>query len=110
MAVVVKAERVVEFPVGEQSRVGGDHRSAKLEHQAAVEIQSKNLATRFTRPGGKRDARLLGGVQAFRPRTPQGPGFQVAVVISPVSGSAAAAASSAGRGSRRRLAFDCLSR
>jgi len=27
-----KAERVVELPIGEQSRVGGDHRSAKLEH------------------------------------------------------------------------------
>jgi hypothetical protein len=27
-----KAESVVELPVREQSRVGGDHRSAKLEH------------------------------------------------------------------------------
>jgi len=32
------------------------------------------------------------------------------VVISLVSGSAVAVASSAGRGSRRRLAFDCLGR
>ena len=44
-----KAERVVEFPIGEQSGVGGDHRSAKLEHQPAVEIESENLGTRFTR-------------------------------------------------------------
>ena len=34
-----KAERVVEFPVREQAGVGGDHRSAKLEHQPAVEIE-----------------------------------------------------------------------
>jgi hypothetical protein len=39
-----------------------------------------------------------------------GRGFQESGMISPVSGSAAAATSSGGRGSRRRLAFDCLSR
>jgi hypothetical protein len=44
-----KAERVVEFPVREQAGVGGDHRSAKLEHQPAVEIESENLGIRFTR-------------------------------------------------------------
>jgi hypothetical protein len=45
-----KAERVVEFPVGEQSRVGGDHRSTKLEHQPAVEVE---LATSpFNSPAG----------------------------------------------------------
>ena len=44
-----KAERVVEFPVREQAGVGGDHRSAKLEHQPAVEIEPENLVIRFTR-------------------------------------------------------------
>ena len=39
-----KAERVVEFPVREQAGVGGDHRSAKLEHQPAVEIESETSA------------------------------------------------------------------
>jgi len=29
--------------------VGGDHRSAKLELQPAVEIESENLGIRFTR-------------------------------------------------------------
>ena len=43
------AERVVEFAINEQSGVGRDDRAAKLEHQPAVEIQSKNLATQFTR-------------------------------------------------------------
>ena len=44
-----KAERIVEFPVREQAGVGGDHRSAKLKHQPAVEIEPENLAIRFTR-------------------------------------------------------------
>jgi hypothetical protein len=33
-----QAESVVEFTIGEQSGVGGHDRSAKLQHQAAVEI------------------------------------------------------------------------
>jgi hypothetical protein len=41
------AERGVEFPVRKQARVGGDHRSSKLEHQPAVEIESENLGIRF---------------------------------------------------------------
>ena len=44
-----EAERVVEFAVGEQSRVRSDHQSAKLEHQPAVEIAPQNVAARFTR-------------------------------------------------------------
>jgi hypothetical protein len=44
-----QAERVVEFPVGQQSGVGGDDRTTKLEHQAAVEIEPENLPSRFTR-------------------------------------------------------------
>ena len=39
-----KTERVVEFAIGEQSRIRSDHRSAKLEHQATVEIDPENLA------------------------------------------------------------------
>lgn len=44
-----RAERVVEFPVGQQSGVGGDDRTTKLEHQSAVEIESENLISRFSR-------------------------------------------------------------
>jgi hypothetical protein len=32
-------ERVVEFAVSQQSRIGRDHGAAKLHHQAAVEIE-----------------------------------------------------------------------
>ena len=44
-----EAERIVEFAVGEQTGVGGDDRTAKLEHQPAVEIEPQRLAIRFTR-------------------------------------------------------------
>jgi hypothetical protein len=44
-----QAERLVEFPVGKQSGVRGDGRTAKLEHQPAVEIEPENLTSRFTR-------------------------------------------------------------
>ncbi len=60
------------------------------------------------------------GIEHDAPRPPRrrwpgfrsrgGRGFQESGMISPVSGSTAAATSSGGRGSRRRLAFDCLSR
>ena len=44
-----KAERVVEFAIGEQPSIGGDDRTAKLKHQSAVEIEPERLAIRFTR-------------------------------------------------------------
>ena len=44
-----QSERVVEFAIGEQSCVGGDHRSAKLKHQSAVEIEPESAIIRFTR-------------------------------------------------------------
>jgi hypothetical protein len=44
-----QAEHIVEFPVGKQSGVGGDDRTAKLEHQTAVEIEPENSIIRFTR-------------------------------------------------------------
>jgi hypothetical protein len=44
-----QSERVFEFAVGEQTGIGGDYRSAKLEHQPAVEIEPEYLAIRFTR-------------------------------------------------------------
>jgi len=44
-----EAERVIEFPVGKQSGVGGDNRTTKLEHQTAVKIEPENLICRFTR-------------------------------------------------------------
>ena len=42
-------ECVVEFAVCQQSRIGRDHGAAKLEHQAAVEIEPENVIIRFTR-------------------------------------------------------------
>jgi len=44
-----QSERVVEFAIGEQSCVGGDHRSAKLKHQSAVEIEPESAIIQFTR-------------------------------------------------------------
>ena len=70
--------------------------------------------------GGAKTGQFCGvGLEHDAPRPPRrrwpgfrsrgGRGFQESGMISPVSGSAAAATSSGGRGSRRRLAFDCLS-
>ena len=56
---------------------------------------------RSTRPRSRPPRRRSPGL-----RSRGGRGFQEALMISPVSGSAAAATSSAGRGSRRHLAFD----
>ena len=42
-------ECVVEFAIGQQSRIGGDHGAAKLEHQAAVKIEPNSIRFRFTR-------------------------------------------------------------
>ena len=44
-----EAQRVVQFPVCEQACVGGNHRSAKLKHQSAVEIEPESAIIRFTR-------------------------------------------------------------
>ena len=44
-----QTEHVVQLAIGEQSAIGGDHRTAELEHQAAVEIEPQRLAFRFTR-------------------------------------------------------------
>ena len=49
-----QAERVVEFPVGQQSGVGGDDRTTELEHQAAIEIEPENLPESFHPPGSSR--------------------------------------------------------
>ena len=46
---VGQAQRVVQFAVGQQSGIGGDRRTAKLEHQAAVEIEPQSASIRFTR-------------------------------------------------------------
>jgi hypothetical protein len=37
-----EAERVVQFPMSEQPSVGGHHRTAKLEHQSAVEFEPES--------------------------------------------------------------------
>jgi len=44
-----EAERIVEFAVSEQTRIGGYDRTAKLKRQPAVEIKPETLAIRFTR-------------------------------------------------------------
>jgi hypothetical protein len=44
-----KFERVIEFPIGQQSGIRSNNQSAKLEDQPAVEIQSRDFAIRFTR-------------------------------------------------------------
>jgi hypothetical protein len=38
----------VEFAIREQTGIGRDDGSTKLKHQSAVEIESENLAVRFT--------------------------------------------------------------
>ncbi len=44
-----EAQRVVQFPVCEQACVGGNHRSAKVKQQSAVEIEPESAIIRFTR-------------------------------------------------------------
>ena len=44
-----KAESIVKLAIGKQPSIGGDDRTAKLEHQPAVEIEPERLAIRFTR-------------------------------------------------------------
>ncbi len=43
-----KAERIVEFTIGKQPSIRGNHRTEKLEHQPAVEIEPENALARFT--------------------------------------------------------------
>ncbi len=43
-----EAERIVEFAICEQPGVGGHHRTAKLEHQPAVEIEPERPVIQFT--------------------------------------------------------------
>ena len=45
----VYAPPVIQLAVSEQSRIGGDRRTAKLEHQPAVEIEPQRASIRFTR-------------------------------------------------------------
>ena len=40
---------VVEFAIGKQPSIGGHDGTAKLQHQAAVEIEPKSPSIRFTR-------------------------------------------------------------
>jgi hypothetical protein len=44
-----QTQRVVQFTVSQQSCIGGNRRTAKLEHQAAVEIEAHSASIRFTR-------------------------------------------------------------
>jgi hypothetical protein len=44
-----QAEHVIEFAIGQQSGIGGHHRAAKLEHDAAVKSEPESPTIRFTR-------------------------------------------------------------
>jgi len=46
---VGQAHRIVQLATGQQSTVGGDHRTREPEHQTSVEIEPQRLALRFTR-------------------------------------------------------------
>src|SRR5262249_29954514 len=43
-----QTEYVVEFAISQQPSIGGHQGAAKLEHQAAVEIQPNSIRSRFT--------------------------------------------------------------
>jgi len=43
-----QTERVIEFTIGKQSSIGCNDGPAKLQHYAAVEIESKNTVLCFT--------------------------------------------------------------
>src|SRR5262249_18479193 len=43
-----QTEYVAEFAISQQSSIGGHEGAAKLEHQAAVEIQPNSIRSRFT--------------------------------------------------------------
>jgi len=43
-----QTEYVVEFTINQQTSIGGHQGSAKLVHQAAVEIQPNSIRSRFT--------------------------------------------------------------
>jgi hypothetical protein len=44
-----EAQRVIQFPVGEQPGIRGDRRTAKLQHQAPVEIEPQRTPIRLIR-------------------------------------------------------------
>ena len=44
-----KGQSIVKLAIGKKTSIGGEDRTAKLEHQPAVEIEPKRLAIRFTR-------------------------------------------------------------
>ena len=45
---ISQTEYVVEFAISQQPSIGGHQGAAKLEHQAAVEIQPNSIRSRFT--------------------------------------------------------------
>jgi hypothetical protein len=40
---------LIKFAIGQQSSLGGDNGTAKLQHQAAIKIEPKGIGFRFTR-------------------------------------------------------------
>jgi hypothetical protein len=44
-----QAQRIVQFSEGQQSGIGGNRRTAKLEQQAAIKIEPQSASIRFTR-------------------------------------------------------------
>jgi hypothetical protein len=47
---LAQTEYVVEFAISQQPSIGGHQGAAKLEHQAAVEIEPNSNRSRFTAP------------------------------------------------------------
>ena len=55
---VGQMQRIVQFTVGQQSGIGGNRRTTKLEHQAAVEVEAQRARIRFTRRVHHRRTRM----------------------------------------------------
>jgi hypothetical protein len=68
-----QTEYVVEFAISQQPSIGGHQGAAKLEHQAAVEIQPNSTRSRFTPwgampPGSIQGKMLIAISESRRPR------------------------------------------
>jgi hypothetical protein len=44
-----EAQRVIQFAVSQQPRIGGDHGTAKLQQQTTIEIEPQSALICFTR-------------------------------------------------------------
>ena len=44
-----QAERIIEFAISQQARIGGDARTVELQLEAALEIEPEGIGLHFTR-------------------------------------------------------------